>query len=117
MADFKPLLYTAVFFVFIGLLIPFVLGFFIDVDNIQTSPLVNNMTTIVDQGFELSTIPFVDFDNFNINPFAWLGPNIKNAFVDSITYLGLFPDWLITAIVILASISLIYTVVSLVRGT
>ena len=110
MGDFAPLGYSVAFLVFIGLFMPFLLGFFIDVGSVQLSPMASSFTDIVEYGFEID-LPLLD--PLSINPFLWLGTTLNAYLVESITYLGLFPDWLIALCLIMCTLGVIYSIIKI----
>lgn len=114
MVSFKPIGLSIAFVLFMGLIFPFLLGFFISVDNVQTTPLINSTINFLDDGFEVDILGIVDFD---VNPFFWVPDDIMNYITDSFVYLSLLPEFLIIFFLVLISVSFVYTVVALVRGS
>lgn len=117
MSDHKPLIYTVAFLLIVGFVLPYFLGFFIDVDSIETSSLVSPLVDVIDYGFELDVIPIAGVGEFDVNPFSWLGSTMQSYISDSITYLGLLPNFLIIIIIVLSSISILYSIIKLLPTT
>lgn len=113
MSDARPLVIAVGILLFIGLVIPFFLGYFIDVSDVQTSPLINSTVEFVQDGIEIDLLGLVDFE---INPFKWLGTTLHTHMVNSLTYLGIFPEFLIIFILILCTLTIVYSVFKLIRG-
>lgn len=114
MGSYKPLIFAIGFLLMIGLVIPFFLGFFIDIDSVEIDGFTNQTVYIIENGFELDVIPFTDWGTFDINPFTWLGSGMQNALSDSLVYVSIFPSWLSTFILILCTISIIYGLLKLI---
>lgn len=117
MSDFKPMGYALLVLLFIGVVFPFILGYFIDVSTIETSGFSATLVDLVQNGFELSVIPFVDFDDFNINPFSWLGNTLHLKMIEAFQYLGLLPDFIVISILILCIVSIFYTLIKMLPAT
>lgn len=117
MGDYAPLGITLAFLMFVGIFFPFVLGFIVDVDSIQLSPLTNSLVDLVNEEVYFSVIPFVDWDDININPFSWLGSTMQGYLTISITYLGLLPDFVVIIVIIMSVVSIIYSIIKLFPGT
>lgn len=109
--DYVPLMYALGLLLFIGLCVPFVLSFFVNVDDVEPSALASNLIDLVEDGIEID-LPLMD--PFNFNPFDLLGTTLQGALVNSLTYLGLLPNFLVTFIIIMCVIAMIYTIIKLV---
>lgn len=106
--SFAPIGIALAFLLFVGFAFPFVLGFFIPVNEIQLSSMGASVVSLVDNGITLLGI--------SINPFAWLGSTLHEHLVTSVTYLGILPDFIniIASVLIVASIA--YGILALIRG-
>lgn len=113
MADFKPLIYSIAFIMIIGLFVPFIIGFFIDVSDVPQSNLLNSTINIINDGIEVDVLGLTSFD---INPFSLLGDTLISYITEALTFLSIFPDFLIKIIIVLITISLAYSIFSLIRG-
>lgn len=117
MVSFMPLGLTIAIIILAGIVFPFFLGYFIDIETIPTSIFAYDLIDIINDGFELDVIPFTDWGTFNINPFSWLGDTMQNKLTESIAYMGLLPDFVLISLILFCVVSIIYTVVGLARGT
>lgn len=117
MGDFAPLGYSLGILLFVGLCIPFALGFFMDVEDVPQSTFSTGLNNIINGNFSISVIPFTDFDDFNVNPFSWLGDEVRTTITNSVTYLGLLPDFLLVFILIMCTTGILYGVIKLLPTT
>lgn len=113
MGSFKPLFLAIAFLVFMGFVIPYAIGFFVDVSDIQPNDQTDAIITFLENGFEMELFGLVDID---INPFFWLPTAIMDYITDSFLYLSLLPEFLFISSLVLIAFSLIYGVIALVRG-
>lgn len=113
MSTYKPLLFSIIFMMFIGFFVPFVMDFFIDTSDVQTTPLINDTITFLDNGFEVDILGIVDFD---VNIFFWIPDVVMNYITDSFVYLSLLPESFVIIIIVLVTVSFVYGLIALVRG-
>lgn len=110
--DYVPLLGSVAFLLFVGLVFPFVLSFFVDVNDIDiSSSSTQSLITLVSDGITVD-LPLID--PFTFNPFSLIGSSAQNSLIESLYYLGLLPSFLVTFIIILCMLSLIYAIIKLV---
>jgi hypothetical protein len=113
MGSYKPLMFTIAFMMFIGFFIPFLLGFFVDVSDLQTTQIIDDTIEFLETGFEIDILGLVDFD---VNIFFWVPDNIMAYITESFTYLSLLPEFLVIICLVLVSVSFVYSIIALVRG-
>lgn len=114
MGDFTPLGWTLGILLFIGLVFPFVLGFFITPQDVQLSGPTETLYDIVDDGFSLSVIPFTDWDDFDVNPFSWLGTTLQNKLLEILSYLSILPDFIQYFVIIMSIVAIVWSIVNLI---
>lgn len=117
MTEYKPLIYSIGIILFIGLIVPFVLGYFVNVDEVESSPLLNGSINIINANYSFQLIPFVEASKFNLNPISWLGNTFRQTIVDSLTYMSLLPEFLLLFVLILCTISILYAIIKLLPTT
>lgn len=109
MGDFAPAGYALAFLLFIGLIFPFFLGFFIEVGDVQLNPFTTGLIDVIENGVSIFT--------FEINPFSWLGAYMQNQLLESVIYLSLLPTFIIIPAIILSIVSIFYTLIKMLPTT
>lgn len=112
MSDYKPIFYSLIVIILAGIILPFVLGFFLNVDNITTSPLANGLSDFIEEGYDVSILTL----SINLNPFGILPDSLETELSNAIKYMGLLPDFVLISILIFVFVSLGYGIFRLIRG-
>jgi hypothetical protein len=113
MGSYKPLFMSVAFLLFMGFVVPFTLGFFVDISYIEASPLVSFINSFIEEGFEMNILGLIEY---NFNPFAWTPDFVVDYLTSSFTYLSLLPNFLLIICLVLTALSIVYSVLALVRG-
>lgn len=114
--DFKPLGLVLVFLLFMGLIFPYILSFFISVDEVELSPNSQSLYDTIDNGFEVDLIPIAGMGEIDVNPFSWLGDGMKNNFLNALVFVSVLPSFLVIFISIISVVSILYALVKMVLG-
>lgn len=109
--DYVPLFVSVGFLLFVGLIFPFGLSFFVDVDTVDLSTSDSSLVGVILDGFTVD-LPFVDSFTFNI--FDYMPFGVGDAIQDSALYVSLLPLFLQTFIIVLCIIALLYSTIKLV---
>lgn len=112
MSDFRPIAISLIIIILAGIIMPYILGFFIDVDSIQTSPLANGLAEFIAEGYEVTILGL----ELNISPFALLPSALQSELSDAIKFMGLLPDFVLISMLIFVFTSLAYGIFRLIRG-
>jgi hypothetical protein len=110
---YAPLGVSVAVLLFIGLIFPYILGMFISVNDVKPSSFAGTLADLVDNGFSAS-IPIIG--SVQINPFSWLGSTVQDTLYNSLTYLGILPNFIVIFIIVMCIISIVYSIIKLLPG-
>jgi hypothetical protein len=106
--EYTPILVSLLFILGIGLIYPFVLGFFMPVNTVVLSPMGSAVVGVVTNGITILGV--------SINPFSLLPFGLQGDLSNSLTYIGILPDFVQIGAYILIVVSLAYGLMKLIRG-
>lgn len=112
MSDFKPIGISLIIIILAGIVMPFVLGFFVDVNSVQVSPLADGLSDFIAEGYEVTILTLT----FNISPFGILPDPVQTELSDAIKFMGLLPDFVLVSLLLFVFVSLSYGIFRLIRG-
>lgn len=109
MSDYKPLYLSLGMIFVVGILLPFMISSFIDLNNVEVSGIVTPIIDLVENGVSIFT--------FSINPFNIFGETIKNSIIDYLKYFSLIPDLIIIPYVLITLFGIFYTFIKMLPTT
>lgn len=119
--DESTLLIFSVFAVLIlGIGVPLIADYYIVTDDVVDSPLVSNVTSVIDDGVTIGNVTIwgvTVVPAVTLNPFGVLGDGLQSTLSDSFTKLSIYPDWLISTLLILVALSIFIGLYKLLPGT
>lgn len=112
MAEYRPLMIWLSFFLFIALIFPFLVGYFLDLQTVESSnftqAVINTVTYNASYRVGVIVGPYVQY-----NPIHYAPDSFLDSFTDSLVFLGLLPDFLLFCILILSIVGMLYAVIKL----
>jgi hypothetical protein len=113
MSEFRPLGVSIFLLLSIGFFLPFLISHIYDFGEIQTSNATSSLVNFVNDGYNLSLIPYFTFDDFNFNPFSLAGSSVQDNIANSVTFFGLLPDFVLYIYITIFIVSLFWVVIKL----
>ena len=113
MANFKPLLGTLVFILFIGLVLNVFVAPFVDASDPVSESVLEGFSGFVENGLTIN-VPVVGELSFNI--FGIFGSSAQDYLVEQINIMTYIPDAIALIILILSIAGLVFSVVTIIRG-
>lgn len=107
--DYIPLYITLGLLFVIGVLMPVVIGDFVDVEEPPESSLMNPIITIFGEG--------IGFYGFNLNIFGFLGDTLQTSLTNYVTMFAFIPNMLLIPLIIVMITGIVYTIIKLLPTT
>lgn len=105
--DYRPLMYSVVLILIVGVVMPLIISPYVDVDDIPEESAMNPLITLFDEG--------VSIFGFSINIFGFLG-DLQDNLVDYISIFAFIPNIVLIPLVIIMVLGIVYTLIKLIRG-
>lgn len=103
----------------VGLIAPYFLSFFININSVSSSPLVEPGLNLIDNGVSFGNITLwgvTVVPEVSLNPFNLLGTSLKTYLHDSVNMISILPDKLIAFLMIVIIVMIATGLLKLIRG-
>lgn len=113
MGDWKPLVFTFAFIIFLGLLVSLVASAFVPVESITTTGMMNDTINLINNGYNFTlNIPILP-DVSGTLPFP-LPSTPKSFLTTHMTYLGVIPESVLNPILFVCFVALVVGIIALI---
>lgn len=117
MSEGKLIIYALVFVFLVGAILSWTFSELYIPNSIVNENVSDDVTSATSTCYELSVIPFFDFDNFCLNPMYYIGDSSNSTINDSVSYLDYIPTWLIFPIITILIVMVLYAIIKLLPTT
>lgn len=107
--DYIPLYITLGLLFSVGVLMPLVIGDFVDVDNPPENSIMNPIVDLIENG--------ISFFTFELNIFSILGDDLQESLVNYVKTFAFIPNLILIPLIIIMIIGVGYTVIKLLPTT
>lgn len=119
MGDYIPLMLSVGVILILGVMLPFAVSPFIEVDDLETTGLLNSTIDLIDDGITIGGLTIFGltlYDGVSINPFNVLGGG-KDYLVENMIYLSIIPEYILFPLIIMCLLGIAYTLIKLLPTT